>query len=94
MSTIIVDKIAKSFGTTQAVKDVSFEVRPGEIFGLLGPNGSGKTTSIRVILDIYQPDFGSVTILGGPMTNESFDCDTLLNLHNLHDAFSLSHLRS
>jgi len=69
MSTIIVDKIAKSFGATKAVQDVSFEVRPGEIFGLLGPNGSGKTTSIRVILDIYQPDSGSVTILGGPMTN-------------------------
>ena len=73
MATIIVDKIAKSFGTTQAVKDVSFEVRPGEIFGLLGPNGSGKTTSIRVILDIYQPDSGSVTILGGPMTNEKLN---------------------
>lgn len=73
MSTIIVDKIAKSFGATQAVQDVSFEVRPGEIFGLLGPNGSGKTTSIRVILDIYQPDSGSVTILGGPMTNEKLN---------------------
>jgi len=73
MATIIVDKIAKSFGTTQAVKDVSFEVRPGEIFGLLGPNGSGKTTSIRVILDIYQPDSGSVTILDGPMTYEKLN---------------------
>ena len=73
MSTIIVDKIAKSFGATQAVQDVSFEVRPGEIFGLLGPNGSGKTTSIRVILDIYQPDSGTVTILGGPMTNEKLN---------------------
>ena len=73
MATIIVDKIAKSFGTTQAVKDVSFEVRPGEIFGLLGPNGSGKTTSIRVILDIYQPDSGRVTILDGPMTNEKLN---------------------
>jgi len=73
MSTIIVDKIAKSFGATQAVQDVSFEVRPGEIFGLLGPNGSGKTTSIRVILDIYQPDSGMVTILGGPMTNEKLN---------------------
>lgn len=71
MSTIIVDKIAKSFGATKAVQDVSFEVRPGEIFGLLGPNGSGKTTSIRVILDIYQPDSGSVSILGGAMTNEN-----------------------
>ena len=73
MATIIVDKIAKSFGATQAVKDVSFEVHPGEIFGLLGPNGSGKTTSIRVILDIYQPDSGSVTILDGPMTNEKLN---------------------
>jgi ABC-2 type transport system ATP-binding protein len=73
MSTIIVDKIAKSFGATQAVQDVSFEVHPGEIFALLGPNGSGKTTSIRVILDIYQPDSGSVTILGGPMTNEKLN---------------------
>lgn len=73
MSAIIVDKIAKSFGATQAVRDVSFEVRPGEIFGLLGPNGSGKTTSIRVILDIYQPDSGSVTILDGPMTNEKLN---------------------
>lgn len=73
MSTIIVDKIAKSFGATQAVKDVSFEVNPGEIFGLLGPNGSGKTTSIRVILDIYQADSGSVTILDGPMTNEKLN---------------------
>lgn len=73
MSTIIVDKIAKSFGSTQAVKDVSFEVHPGEIFGLLGPNGSGKTTSIRVILDIYQADSGTVTILGGPMTNEKLN---------------------
>ena len=73
MSAIIVDKIAKSFGATQAVQDVSFEVRPGEIFGLLGPNGSGKTTSIRVILDIYQPDSGTVTILGGPMTNEKLN---------------------
>ncbi len=73
MSTIIVDKIAKSFGATKAVQDVSFEVRPGEIFGLLGPNGSGKTTSIRVILDIYQPDSGSVSILGGAMTNEKLN---------------------
>ena len=68
MDTIVVNHIAKSFGKTEAVKDVSFNVGPGEIFGLLGPNGSGKTTSIRILLDIYQPDRGSVEILGGPMT--------------------------
>ena len=73
MDTIVVNHIAKSFGETKAVKDVSFSVRPGEIFGLLGPNGSGKTTSIRIILDIYQPEQGGVTILGGPMTEEKLN---------------------
>lgn len=70
MSTIIVDKISKTFGDVKAVSDVSFEVDPGEIFGLLGPNGAGKTTSLRIILDIFKPDSGSVSILGGEM-NES-----------------------
>lgn len=73
MDTIVVNYIAKSFGDTKAVKDVSFSVRPGEIFGLLGPNGSGKTTSIRIILDIYQPEHGEITILGGPMTEEKLN---------------------
>ena len=73
MDTIVVNHIAKSFGETKAVKDVSFNVHPGEIFGLLGPNGSGKTTSIRVILDIYQPDKGNVSILDGPMTEEKLN---------------------
>ena len=73
MDTIVVNQIAKSFGDTKAVKDVSFSVRPGEIFGLLGPNGSGKTTSIRIILDIYQPEHGEITILGGPMTEEKLN---------------------
>ncbi len=68
MQSIRVNNIGKRFGDTQAVKDVSFEVVPGEIFGLLGPNGSGKTTSIRIILDIFKPDAGSVSILGGPMS--------------------------
>jgi len=70
MPSIQVDHISKHFGATQAVKDVTFEVNPGEIFGLLGPNGAGKTTSIRIILDIFKPDTGSVQVLGGKMTEE------------------------
>ena len=68
MPTVSVTHISKRFGSTEAVRDVSFEVNPGEIFGLLGPNGSGKTTTIRIILDIYRQDSGSVSILDGPMT--------------------------
>jgi len=65
-----VNEITKSFGTVKAVQGVSFEVQQGEIFGLLGPNGAGKTTSIRIILDIFKPDSGTVSVLGGPMTEE------------------------
>jgi len=67
---IEVSHIAKSFGSTVAVEDVSFSVHKGEIFGLLGPNGAGKTTTIRIMLDIFKPDRGTVSILGGPMTEE------------------------
>lgn len=62
--------VRKSFGRVEAVRDVSFEVRAGEIFGLLGPNGAGKTTTIRMILDIFRPDAGSVSVLGGPMNDD------------------------
>lgn len=70
MSILEVSNISKRFGKTLAVDDLSFEVRPGEIFGLLGPNGAGKTTSIRMILDIFEPDSGQIHVLDGPMTEE------------------------
>jgi len=73
MHPIEVSQIAKSFGDTQAVVDVSFDVKGGEIFGLLGPNGAGKTTAIRIVLDIFQPDRGKVSILGGPMSEDKKD---------------------
>jgi ABC-2 type transport system ATP-binding protein len=73
MSTIEVNHITKSFASLRAVDDVSFSVEPGEIFGLLGPNGAGKTTSIRIILDIFKPDSGSVSVLGGPLTEAKKD---------------------
>ena len=73
MHTIEVSQVAKAFGATQAVADVSFAVERGEIVGLLGPNGAGKTTTIRLILDIFKPDRGTVSILGGSMTEEKKD---------------------
>ncbi len=73
MPTVELSHISKSFGTLKAVDDVSFDVEKGEIFGLLGPNGAGKTTAIRVLLDIFKPESGSVSILGGPMTEAKKD---------------------
>ncbi len=68
--TVTISHVSKSFGPVQAVKDVSFEVHPGEIFGLLGPNGAGKTTTLRMMLDIFKPERGEVTLFGGGMTEE------------------------
>ena len=63
--TVSLEHLCKSFGSVQAVSDVSFDVYPGEIFGLLGPNGAGKTTTIRMMLDIFRPDSGEVAVFGG-----------------------------
>jgi ABC-2 type transport system ATP-binding protein len=73
MDLVRADNLAKRFGANEAVADVSFSVDRGEIFGLLGPNGAGKTTTIRMMLDILKPDHGTVSILGGPMTEEKKD---------------------
>jgi ABC-2 type transport system ATP-binding protein len=70
MEPIRVDRVSKRFRTTQALDAVSFDVRPGEVFGLLGPNGAGKTTLIRAILDIIKPDSGRIDVFGGPFRPE------------------------
>jgi ABC-2 type transport system ATP-binding protein len=55
-----VKNLKKSFDEFVAVKDISFEVYPGEVFGLLGPNGAGKTTTIRMIINMIKPDEGKI----------------------------------
>ena len=63
---IALSNIYKRYGSFEAVNDLSFEVRPGEIYGFLGPNGAGKTTTLRMLLDIIQPSEGRLEILGSP----------------------------
>jgi ABC-2 type transport system ATP-binding protein len=60
-----VRELFKTFGGRRVVNGVSFELQRGEIFGFLGPNGSGKTTTMRMALDLIRPDSGSVALLGG-----------------------------
>jgi ABC-2 type transport system ATP-binding protein len=61
---ITVDSATRRFGEITAVKDLSFDVDAGEIFGLLGPNGAGKTTSIHLIIGMLSKDGGHIQVLG------------------------------
>src|SRR6201994_179209 len=61
---LTVSKVIKRFGGFHALDGVSFHVVPGEILGLVGPNGSGKTTAINVISGLYAPDGGEVVLEG------------------------------
>ena len=70
---ISVEHISKSYGDFRAVHDLSFDVYSGEVFAMLGPNGSGKTTTMRMILDIIKPDTGRISVLGGPLTDATKD---------------------
>ena len=70
---IAVDQISKNYGKFRAVDGLSFEVYSSEIFAMLGPNGSGKTTTIRMILDILKPDSGRISVFGGPLTDATKD---------------------
>ena len=61
---IEITSLKKSFGTTQAVKDLTIQINPGEIYGLVGPDGAGKTTTLRLMVGALKPDAGSINING------------------------------
>lgn len=65
-SIISIKNFRMQFGKTEVIKDLSFDVQRGETFGLLGSNGSGKTTTIRALLGIYLPTAGELLVNGKP----------------------------
>jgi len=73
MPILAFEHLVKSYGQTVALRDVTFDVQPGEIFGLLGPNGAGKSTLIRILMDIIRADSGAVCVFGEPRRREHLD---------------------
>jgi branched-chain amino acid transport system ATP-binding protein len=67
---LTLEKVGKRFGGLQAVKDLSFEVREGEILGLIGPNGAGKSTLFNLINGVFAPDTGRIAFAGTDITGE------------------------
>ncbi len=67
MKSITVEKISKQYKNVQALDNISFEVRKGEIFGLIGPDGAGKTSLIRILTTLLLPKSGNASV-------EGYDC--------------------
>jgi ABC-2 type transport system ATP-binding protein len=66
MAVLDIEGLSKSYGDTKAVQDVTFAVEHGDVFGLVGPNGSGKTTTLGCALGMLRADAGRVSLLGTP----------------------------
>jgi len=89
MSVLTVENLSKSYGRIQALKNVSFSVPEGTIFGILGPNGSGKTTTLGTITDILKPTSGTYKLFDEPASAASRrKIGTLLETPNFYHYLS------
>jgi len=64
MNSVEIRDVTKTFGEVVAVDDLSLDVPAGSVYGFIGPNGSGKTTTLRMIMNIFYPDGGNISVLG------------------------------
>ena len=92
MNAIETKDLSRSFQGRQVLKGLNMTVQEGEIYGFLGPNGSGKTTTIRLLLGLLKPDHGSAKILGHSIKEEPNEiranCGALLEHHGLYERLS------
>ncbi len=79
---IEVVRIEKAYRKFQAVRGISFEVRPGEVYGLLGPNGAGKTTTLRMLATLLRPTAGSARVAGFDVVRQSLEVRRNLGIVN------------
>lgn len=89
MNVLTIENLSKNYGPIQALKNVSFQVPTGSVFGILGPNGSGKTTMLGIVMDILKATSGTVLFNGNPPTsNIRKTIGTLLETPNFYHYLS------
>jgi ABC-2 type transport system ATP-binding protein len=76
---IATEGLTKVYGSTRALADLTMEVRKGEVYGLLGPNGSGKTTTIRLLLGLLRPTSGRATVAGFDAWTQSLEVRSIVS---------------
>ena len=69
MTVLVAEKVSKSFGSLQVLKEFSLEIYDGEVLGLIGPNGAGKSTFINIVCGILKPDSGRILFMGRDITD-------------------------
>ena len=79
-SAVVVSNLAKSFGEVAAVQHINFQVKRGELFGFLGPNAAGKTTTIRMLTGVIKPDEGTASIFGYDILREGLKTRQLMGI--------------
>jgi len=79
-SAVLVEHLTKSYGSLQALKNVSLDVKKGEFFGLLGPNGAGKTTLISILAGLCRPDSGRAFVMGTNVQTNFIEARRLLGV--------------
>src|SRR6476659_6209872 len=77
---ISVKNLRKNYGSFEAVKDISFEVQEGEIFGLLGPNGAGKSTTLEIIETLREKTSGEVIVDGMNLDKQADDIKKIIGV--------------
>lgn len=86
---LAVESIAKRFGAIEALRDVSFEVRRGEVVALLGDNGAGKSTLVKIISGSLRPDAGRIVFEGRPIVLESPQAAKVLGIETVYQDLSI-----
>ena len=84
------DSVSKSFGATAAIRDVSLDVRPGEVHCLLGENGAGKSTLVKMIAGVHAPDTGRIVVDGSPVQIPGARAAEALGIATIHQELALA----